>query len=189
MKTKLFYAFLSLACVSGLSLSADEQEETAVMSEQQEASAANEQEETQIHLSAAEVQEIFNNPDRSYVYLGKEVSVIPQVIAEISKLEENKESLVCSLADHMEKGFVIGNYEAVVLALEQAEVVLTDNADKLEENMVKAFSESLAEIIYHVKANTLTLTAEMLSFLKDAVAEAQEATEEVVPAEEVAAQD
>jgi|GEM_PF-5300358 len=173
MKSTLFYACLTLACLTGVSLSADEQQEAPVANEQQEAPAANEQQEVQIYLSAVEVQEIFNNPDRSYVYIGKEVSVIPQVVTEISKLEENKESLVWALADHIEKGFVIGNYEAVLQALEQSAVVLQNHANELDENRVNALSASLAEIIMHVKANTLTLNAEMLSFLKDALAQAE----------------
>lgn len=173
MKSKMLSSVLCFAFLATLSVSADEQQETP---------AANEQQETKIYLSAVEVQEIFNNPDRSYVYLGKEVSVIPQVIAEISKLEDNQESLVWLLANHIEKGFVIGNYEAVVQSLEQAQLVLRDHADALDENTALALSQSLDEIIEHVTANNLSLNAEMLAFLKDSVTSA----EEEVLAEEVA---
>ena len=130
---------------------------------------ATEEQDVQIHLSAIEVQEIFNNPDRFYVYLGKEVSVIPQVIAEISKLDDNQDSLVWALADHLEKGFVIGNYEAVVQSLEQAQFVLRNHYDILDKKKAFALSESLNEIITQVTANNLSLNAEMLAFLKDAV--------------------
>ena len=130
---------------------------------------ATEDEQVQIHLSAIEVQEIFNNPDRFYVYLGKEVSIIPQIIAEISKLDDNQDSLVRALADHIEGGFVIGYYETVLQSLEQAQVVLQNNADTLDKKKAFALSESLNEIITHVAANNLSLNAEMLAFLKDSL--------------------
>ena len=130
---------------------------------------AEEQEEATIYLSAVEVQEIFNNPDRAYVYIGKDVSEIPQTIAEISKFDEDKNSLVWALVDHIEKGFVIGNYEAVTQSLEQAGIMLRNNAHTLTGDRALALAESLYNIIEQVKANRLSLNAEMLSFLKDSM--------------------
>jgi hypothetical protein len=122
-----------------------------------------------IYLSEIEVQEIFNNPDRAYVYLGKEVSLIAQVITEISILESNKNSLVWSLTDHIEKGFVIGNYDAVLQSLKEAQIVLLNNADVLDGKKALALSNSLNEIIEQVTANNLSLNARMLAFLKDSL--------------------
>jgi len=130
---------------------------------------ATEEQQVQIHLSIAEVEEIFNNPNRLYVYLGEEVSVIPQVIAEVSKLEDNQDSLVRALADHLKRGFVIGYYETVLQSLEQAQLVLRNHADALDKKRAFALFEALNEIITHVTAHNLSLNAERLAFLKDPV--------------------
>ena len=74
----------------------------------------------EIRLSEVELQEIFKNPTRSYVYVGKEVSNIIEVMEELSKLEDNPNSLIHGLVDHTRKGFNIGNYDAVAQALEEA---------------------------------------------------------------------
>ena len=76
MKQKLFFKALCLALLTAVTLSADEQQEI------------------QIHLSEVELQEIFSNPNRSYVYVGREISDIADVITEISKLEDNQNSPV-----------------------------------------------------------------------------------------------
>ncbi|HSC25134.1 MAG TPA: tail fiber domain-containing protein [Candidatus Babeliales bacterium] len=130
---------------------------------------ADEQSESQIHLSEVELQEIFNNPRRSYIYVGKEASDIAQVITEISKLDTNENSLVHGLAKHIEQGFSIGNYDAVAQALEEAEVVLHDNAKKLDSDKSLSLTRSLNIIIEQVIEEKLNLDAESLSFLKNSV--------------------
>src|SRR5580692_4858662 len=127
------------------------------------------QESTQIHLSEVELQEIFSNPKRSYVYVGREVSNIADVIEEISKLEDNQNSAVWGLRNHIEKGFVIGNYDAVAQALEQAEIALKKHADSLDANKARDLSQSLSNIINQVIEDNLSLDAEVLSFVKDQV--------------------
>ena len=158
MKSKLLLSALCLALLNSTpQLFAEEQ-------------ITEEQAEGQIYLSAVEVQEIFDHPDRSYVYLGKQVSAIPQVIAEINKLDNNKESLVWLLEDHMNKGFVIGYHEGVLQALEQAQVILQNHTDDSEKEIVAVLSGSLTEIIENVAAHNLSLDAEKLAFLKDSLA-------------------
>src|SRR5579862_2427375 len=124
---------------------------------------------TQIHLSEVELQEIFSNPKRSYVYVGREVSNIADVIAEISKLEDNQNSAVWGLKNHIDKGFVIGNYDAVAQALEQAEITLKNHTNDLDADTARALSQSLNNIITQVIDDKLSLDAEMLAFVKDQV--------------------
>src|SRR5882762_4197630 len=83
-----------------------------------------EQQDVQIHLSMLELQEIFSNPNRPYVYVGSEVSEIASIINEISALDDDADSLIHGLKGHIEKGFAIGNYDAVAQALEQAWLLL-----------------------------------------------------------------
>ena len=166
MKSKILSSVLCLALLNAhVSLLAEEQDATS-------------QEATPIYLSAVEVQEIFDNPDRSYIYVGKDVSAIPQLIAEISKFDEDKDSLVWALEDHIEKGFVIGNYEAVAQALAQAALLLHKHAHKLTGDKALALYDSLNGIMQQVAENKLSLNAEMLSFLKDTLASQEDAIKE-----------
>lgn len=152
MKSKIFSHYLHFVFLSAiLSLS------------------ANDQNEIQIHISEVELQEIFNNPDRSYVYVGNEVSNIADVIAEISKLDDNKDSFIWGLVNHIGKGFVIGNYEAVAQALEQAELLLRNKSSLLDADKARDLFQSLNNIIEQVIEEKLTIDAESLAFLRDRV--------------------
>jgi hypothetical protein len=168
MKSKIFSTVLSLALLTTVALSASEQSSSAQSPENGQ--------ETQIHLSAIELQEIFSNPTRSYVYVGREVSDIANVIAEISKLEDNQDSAVWGLVNHIERGFVIGHYDAVAQALEEAELLLSKHADTLDVDRAADLSRSLNNIIEQVIEERLSLDADLLSFLKDQVNVDEDAT-------------
>src|SRR5690349_3851669 len=96
---------------------------------------------------------------RSYVYVGREVSNLADVVAEISKLEEDKNSPVCALAQHIDKGFAIGNYEAVAQALEHAEAVL----NRIDPDKASALSQALNDVMEQVAEEQLNIDAAMLS--------------------------
>lgn len=119
---------------------------------------ASEQQDKQIFLSAVEVQEIYDNPTRSYVYVGRDVSNLADIIAEISKLETDENSPVRALDAHIQKGFVIGNYDGVAQALEHAEAVLNEADPKRETEL----SQALNAIIEQVDAEQLNIDAAML---------------------------
>jgi hypothetical protein len=163
MKPKIFSGYLSSAFYAALlsvalPLSAEEAKSV------------------EIHLSAVELQEIFNNPKRSYVYVGEEVSAIAKLIAELAKLDENPASLVHGLNEHIAKGFNIGNYDAVAQALEEAEQLLIKNADLLGEEKTEELANSLNDVIEQVIDEKLNLDSELLSFLKDSVMQEDDAT-------------
>lgn len=130
---------------------------------------AEEAKNVEIHLSEIELQEIFNNPTRSYVYVGREISNIADVMEELGKLDDNPASLVHGLAEHIGKGFNIGNYDAVAQALEEAEALLIKHADALGEEKATALTRTLDAIIEQVIEERLNLDAELLTFLKDSV--------------------
>ena len=123
----------------------------------------------EIHLSTVELEEIFKNPTRSYVYVGSEINSIAEVMQELSKLDENPNSLIHSLARHIENGFVIGHYDAVAQALEEAEALLQKSADVLGEEKAAALARSLGAIVADVIEEKFNLDADMLAFLKDQV--------------------
>lgn len=138
--------------------------------------AAQEQKGVEIRISEPELQEIYSNPKRSYVYVGPEATPIAAIMQELSKFDENPNSLVRGLAEHTSKGFVIGNYDAVAQALEEAELVLAAHADEIGEEKAEAIANSLDTIIEQVIEEKLTLDAEMLSFLQDSLPATEDAT-------------
>ncbi len=138
MKLKSFSQTLGLALLTVMSITANES--------------------AQIYLSAAEVQEIYNNPTRSYVYVGRDASNLVDVIAEINKLENEENSPAKELEDHINKGFVIGDYDGVAQALEHAEAVL----NRVDVNRTSELSQALNAIIEQVDAEQLNIDAAML---------------------------
>ena len=130
---------------------------------------AYEQNKTEIYLSEVELQEIFNNPKRSYVYVGKAASNMADVINEICKLDKNQDSFVWGLKKHIDQGFVIGNYDGVAQALEQAEAVLLEQRDALNADQAEELSNALDNVVEQVIEEKLNLDADSLSYLKDSV--------------------
>src|SRR5438105_10543304 len=61
---------------------------------------AAEQKTVEIRLSEVELKEIFDNPARSYVYIGAEVTNIAALLEELSAFDDNKSSLVHGLVEH-----------------------------------------------------------------------------------------
>ncbi len=140
---------------------------------------AHDPQEVQIHLSELEIQEIFNNPTRTYLYLGDEVSKIADVVEELSKLDDNRESLIHGLKNHIEKRFYIANYDAVAQALEYAEELLREKGSALSEEKRAALTRALDTLIDQVADDRLNLDAEILSFMKDSVDMPADATRRV----------
>ena len=64
--------------------------------------------------------EVLDNADVRYLHLGKEFSNLYEVVSRISKLEDNHESVLYELKTHIENGFSIGLYDAVLEALDYA---------------------------------------------------------------------
>ncbi|HLW73235.1 MAG TPA: tail fiber domain-containing protein [Candidatus Babeliales bacterium] len=76
-------------------------------------------------LSLSATSQEFN--DEAYVYCGENYSKMAKIVEEISKLDEDKNSPVCQLNDHIKKGFSIGRQDAVIESLAWAEEVLNKN--------------------------------------------------------------
>lgn len=81
-----------------------------------------------IPLSDIERNIVVQNADTTYVYLGKERSKIIEVLSQINELDDSNNSPVHELHDHIQNGFAIAEYNAVIETLEHAENIL-QNAD------------------------------------------------------------
>jgi len=119
-----------------------------------------------IYLAPIEVQEIFNNPDISYVYLGKEISYLYDLVNHLCTLDTNDQSLICALKRHLEMGYNIGRIDAVLQSLEEAQNFLQKDSSANIENLT-SIQTALDELIAHIKNDRLTINAQILSLLKD----------------------
>jgi endosialidase-like protein len=170
MKSKILSGYVFNALLATMVVSS--YVPTCVAEEIEQSSSAQviaDRQEVQIYLSELELQEIFKDPTRSYVYVGREISRIADLMTELSKLDNDQESLVHRLKNHIERGFNIGNYDGVAQALEYAEQLLEKNRSSLDDEKALALTHLLNIAIQQVINEDLNLDAEKLSFLKGSV--------------------
>jgi hypothetical protein len=110
-----------------------------------------------VHLSEVELQEIYNNPKRSYIYVGKDASNIAGIIEELIKLDDNKDSLLWGLHKHIKRGFAIGNYDAIVDALAHAEHLIAKKNDVIAQYQLVEIENALDELAYQIESGDLTI--------------------------------
>lgn len=118
--------------------------------------------ESEVYISKEELHEILDNADLQYVYLGEEFSNLYNVVARINALEENEDSIIGELKKHIEDGFSIGLYEAVLKALEYAESTLEETASKLDPQESQEIADELAIVINQLVNDTLTINTKKL---------------------------
>src|SRR5579872_2477114 len=70
--------------------------------------------------------------DNPYVYLGKELSNIGDVITELASLDDNLHSPLTQLKNYIENGLLLTRYNNLVDALRQAEIVLDKQYKSLD---------------------------------------------------------
>jgi len=84
------------------------------------------------------------------------------VVAEISKLDENKNSPLCQLHDHIERGFSIGRQDAIVEALVWAESLVNKNYRKLNNDTLEHIQATLRTVINAVADEQLNVNRSTL---------------------------
>jgi hypothetical protein len=109
----------------------------------------------EVYISQSELHEILENTDRKYVYLGRELSDLYDVMLQVSAFDEDKNSVVWQLKKHIEDGYSIGLHDIVMEALAHAANLLqTKNSveaqsisDALMSVMDQVFNEALTPIV------------------------------------------
>jgi hypothetical protein len=109
----------------------------------------------EVYISKSELHEILENTDRKYVYLGRELSDLYDVMLQVSAFDEDKNSVVWQLKKHIEDGYSIGLHDIVMEALAHAANLLqTKNSveaqsisDALMGVMDQMFNEALTPIV------------------------------------------
>lgn len=114
------------------------------------------------YISDVELREILEDSGMKYVYLGKDFSNLCDVIAVISKLDDNEDSILYELNKHLEEGFSVGVYDFVIEALGYAENVLQKNYATMSSEEAQNLSQSLDEVVSQVVNDHLTVDSQKI---------------------------
>src|SRR5438132_12752602 len=98
-------------------------------------------------ISEVEADVIMQNPDMHYVYLGKDRSNIADIISQLSDWDEELNSPLHKLHNHINEGFSIAEYDSVMEALEYAESIIYKNHKKLPQEHIEKIVADLDEIM------------------------------------------
>ena len=115
------------------------------------------------NLSDLEINNEIKKTDNSYVYLGKDVSNIAEIITRISNLDDQKNSPLAELKYHIEQGFFFAEYNAVIETLAYAETVLQKQYSTIPNKEAERLTYELNTII-----NDLTTDTKSLQYSDDA---------------------
>jgi len=133
-------------------------------------------------ISPQEFHEMLENSDEKYVYLGKDFSDLYEVISRIHRLEDNEDSLLGDLQQHIDNGFFVGAYDDVVETLDYAEKVLEAHAAKINSQDMQDIARSLEIVINQVVNDTLNINAKKTIYTPITIlAQKQSAKQSVKP--------
>jgi hypothetical protein len=110
-----------------------------------------------ISLSEAELYELKNNKNKSYLYCDKNHSKMAELIAEISTFDKDQNSPVWQLHKHIQDGFCIGRQDAIVEALEHAEKTLAKNYQYLTNDKLAQIQTILNSVMDAINNGNLTV--------------------------------
>ena len=99
------------------------------------------------YISETEKDILAANPENSYIYLGKDQSKIADFISEVCSLDDDINSPLHKLNEHINNGYWIAEYDAVMEALEYAESVLYKNKAKKPVEHIEKIVADLDEIM------------------------------------------
>ena len=91
-----------------------------------------------------------NSYNELYVDLSRSHSNIAEIIAQLKDLDEQNNSLIHQLHEHIKNGFYFAEYDSVLETLEYAKLVLRKNYDKFNNADARQMTVSLNEIIDNV---------------------------------------
>jgi len=109
-----------------------------------------------IPISQIEADIIMQDPNASYVYFGPERSKIKELISQLKDLDDNNNSPLHKLHEHVTRGPRLVEYEAVVETLAYAEKFLQNNK-RLNPSQVQQIGLNLDRVIDQVIAGELTV--------------------------------
>ena len=112
-----------------------------------------------LSLSEWETSVVSNNTDESYLYLGKELSNIAEVISHINDLDEHVNSPLAELAGYIKQGFLFAEYNDVIETLDYAATILQKKQLLLDRDYADNIANELEVIIDQIADGALTINA------------------------------
>ena len=104
-------------------------------------------EEIAVNISDMEAHIIEQNPDTTYIYLGKDKSNISDIVSQLCDFDEDCNSPLHKLHEHINNGFFIAEYDAIMEVLEYAQAVIHKNREHAEAAHIEKIIADLNEII------------------------------------------
>jgi hypothetical protein len=101
------------------------------------------QENIRIDISNLADRIVIENSDELYIYLGKELSNIIDVVSHISELDRQPHSPLTTLKNYIDEGFFLAEYNSVIEALEYAKFFLQTNQKQLNITLTKKLTDDL----------------------------------------------
>ena len=113
----------------------------------------------QPNLSEFEITQINESPEITYLYLGQDASNIKRVMQKLSDFDTDPNSPLHQLKTHLEDGFVIGESDAIVEAIEHAQTTLDKHYKQLDEAEVQEIHSDIDTIVNQIINGYLTFSA------------------------------
>lgn len=114
-------------------------------------------------LSQAELEHIVNNTQETYIYCDINHSKMAEIIAEISKFDNDENSPACQLHEHIQKGYSIARQDAIIQALEYAEQSLEKSYQYLTDEKIEQIQTILTSVIDAVITGKLTVNPQSIT--------------------------
>jgi hypothetical protein len=108
-------------------------------------------------ISQEEMEIVANNGQDQYVYLGRDESSFYELMSEIAQVDENSDSLVHQVCEHIDSGFSVGSYDAVVGVLEYAELLLKKKYKSSHKRVSKSMIKQVRDMARKVRNGDLAV--------------------------------
>jgi hypothetical protein len=108
------------------------------------------------------MQPLSHSQDDLYVYLGKELSDIDQILSRIKNLDDNKNSPLDELHTYIEDGFFLARYNSVLEVLEYADTILQSNSNKLNPDQSEQLHNDFAFLAKKFLNGELNINPQLL---------------------------
>jgi hypothetical protein len=109
---------------------------------------------------------ITHHKNESYIYLGKELSNIVQLITEVGNLDNDRHSPLSELKKHINNGHIIAEYDAIINLIEYMQAIVHKNYNYINKFQAKKLATEIESLIYLINKGHLTVDAQALEVAK-----------------------
>jgi len=106
------------------------------------------------NLSEQQIHTTENDVSKSYVYLGKKLSNIADIVSHVSELDKNEQSSLHKLKNYIDQGFLFIKYNDIIEILKYAQSVIHKRHHLLNCDYI---TEDLEKLIHQIMDGALTI--------------------------------